>query len=222
MTSRRRARKSQFLPPSAASAIRSPLIERHLSRLCLHCGLCCNGVLFADVCLVSGDNPTGLANAGLDLVPWRSTRSHNPPLPWPTLSATAEAVLLPWRFQQPCAVLGSDNACRLYSNRPARCRSFECALYLRVKGRSTSVAGAERIVAAALRKVGRLDRILRRLGETNDQRPLFARVRSTRHRFEHQLADRGQAAVYADLTLAAHALRLALGRDFTEPPSLPR
>lgn len=195
-------------------AKRPPPADRLLSGLCLRCGLCCNGVLFADVCLVRGDDPADLATAGLNLVPRRAGRQRDP-------VDEGEALLLPWRFHQPCVALDAGNACRLYANRPARCRGFECALYLRVKGGSTSVPDAERIVAATLRKVGRLDRLLRACGETNDQRPLFARVRSVRRRFERQPPDRLPAAQYADLTLAAHKLRLALCRDFTEPPSPP-
>ncbi len=219
MTPRRRSPDTRSPQISGVPAITGSLGARDLSRLCLRCGLCCNGVLFPVVCLVRDDDPVALTTAGLNLVPSPSARgSQSSRLRTP---AAGDAVLLPWRFQQPCAALGADNACRLYAIRPARCRGFECAVFQRLKAGSISPASAERIIAATLRQVRRVDRILRRFGEVNDRRPLFARVQTVRRRLDRQVPDRRQAEEYADLTLAALELRVTLERDFAERPSRP-
>ena len=53
------------------------------TQLCLACGLCCNGALFKDVKLQSGDDPEQLASLGLPLTALRrrqreETAASNP------------------------------------------------------------------------------------------------------------------------------------------------
>ena len=80
-----------------------------VAQLCPNCGLCCNGVLFADVELRKGDDVQRLAELGLSLE--KTGRQQ--------------------AFAQPCACFDGE-LCRIYTGRPKRCRTFECSLLKRV------------------------------------------------------------------------------------------
>src|SRR5271170_7061520 len=81
-----------------------------VSQLCPNCGLCCNGVLFADVELRAGDDAGQLAELGLSLIKKGSKLA----------------------FTQPCACF-DGKLCGIYADRPKRCRAFECGLLKRVE-----------------------------------------------------------------------------------------
>lgn len=77
-----------------------------IDQLCPHCGLCCDGTLFADVELRAGDDPGRLSKLGLSLKKKGKVRMA---------------------FTQPCACF--DGAlCKIYPDRPRRCKWFECGL----------------------------------------------------------------------------------------------
>lgn len=73
----------------------------NVSELCLDCGLCCDGTLFGTGRLEAAD------------------------------SALARETVLageaPGTFRQPCAAL-EGKLCRIYEQRPAACRAFDCTL----------------------------------------------------------------------------------------------
>ncbi|MCC6525175.1 MAG: YkgJ family cysteine cluster protein [Polyangiaceae bacterium] len=79
-----------------------------LRELCLACGLCCNGGLFARVPLAPPEVER-LRGRGLVVV------SHD-----------GEPAL-----RQPCAAW-SGAGCNCYAERPARCAAYECHLYARL------------------------------------------------------------------------------------------
>ena len=81
-----------------------------VSQLCPKCGLCCNGVLFADVELQKGDDAKRLAEIGLLLGKKGGQKA----------------------FTQPCGCF-DGTFCRIYDDRPKRCRTFECGLLKRVQ-----------------------------------------------------------------------------------------
>ena len=81
-----------------------------VSQLCPNCGLCCNGVLFADVELRKGDDAGRLAELGLSLGMKGSKLA----------------------FAQPCTCF-DGKFCKIYADRPKRCRTFECGLLKRVQ-----------------------------------------------------------------------------------------
>src|SRR5437764_15390956 len=87
-----------------------------VSQLCPACGLCCNGVLFGDVELQPGDDKKKLSALGL-VVERRGGKS---------------------RFPQPCSCF-DGKLCRIYENRPGRCRTFECRLLQQVNAGSIKV-----------------------------------------------------------------------------------
>jgi len=166
-------------------------------QLCLACGLCCNGVLFKDVELQPGDDASRLSSLGL---PVRNPQSaiRNPQS----------------KFPQPCAALCGDNRCRIYAERPARCRQFECALFKSVAAGQTPVAVALRTIRIAWQRAERVRTLLRALGDTDEQVALSLRFKRLRRRMESAPPDESTAESYADLTLAVQDLNLLLAQSF--------
>src|SRR5262245_20222594 len=79
-------------------------------RLCLSCGLCCDGTLFRDVELQAADDLSRRAMADV-------------------LDATHLNLAQKSKWPQPCAALCADLRCQIYADRPSRCRDFECELF---------------------------------------------------------------------------------------------
>ena len=120
--------------------------------LCPACGMCCNGVLFGDVELLRGDHPRRLAALGMDL--FRKGRKRC--------------------FSQPCACF-DGKWCRIYDDRPSRCRTFECRLVQRVEAGRLSVAEALKSIKTARRQVEKVRALVRELGQTDEHMPLNRR-----------------------------------------------
>jgi hypothetical protein len=133
-------------------------IDHAVAQLCPACGLCCNGVLFGDVELQPNENPTRLKQLGLALQ--RKGRKL--------------------AFPQPCPCF--DGAlCRVYAQRPARCRAFECGLLKRVKAGQTDAAAALKRIARTRRQAQAVRELMRQLGDQDEHLPLsrrFARIMS--------------------------------------------
>jgi len=110
-----------------------------IDQLCPTCGLCCNGVLFADVELQKGDDLQRLAELGLSLV--KKGRKQV--------------------FAQPCACF-DGRLCRIYAKRPKRCGTFECGLLKRVQAGELDASTALKTIARAKHQVERVCRLLRR------------------------------------------------------------
>ena len=162
------------------------------SKLCLACGICCNGVLFRDVELHPGDDARALESLGLPL----------------------ERLRTKTRFAQPCAALCPDNRCRLYADRPHQCQAFECALFKKVAERQVELDAALRAIRRALRLADRVKQLLRELGDSDEALALARRFRRTKRRLEDRGADEASAACFAELSLAVHDLNLLLRREF--------
>lgn len=173
-----------------------PSAESIPDALCLACGLCCNGVLFKDVELQPGDDDARLAAEGL---PVKSPR---------------DGLRRKAKFPQPCAALCSDHRCRIYAERPARCRQFECLLFQSVARGEVELNAALRIVRTAHRRAALVVKLLRQLGDENETLALSLRFQRTQRRLERALSDEESAALYADLTLAVHDLNLLLREKF--------
>ncbi len=123
-----------------------------VDRLCPNCALCCNGVLFADVRLRGDDDASRLAALGVPL--------------------KQRGVVV--RFHQPCSCL-DGNRCRIYADRPERCRTFECRLLQRTQGGETTETSALRSIQKARRRADKVRDILRALGDTDELAPLSRR-----------------------------------------------
>ena len=123
-----------------------------IPRLCPKCGLCCNGVLFADVELRKGDDVQRLAELGLSLEKKGRHRA----------------------FAQPCACF-DGKLCRIYLERPKRCRTFECGLLKRVQAGELDADAALKAIAQAKRQVEKVYRLLRSTGSDDERHALSQR-----------------------------------------------
>lgn len=165
--------------------------------LCLACGLCCNGVIFADVKLQSGEDAARFQSLGLA---------------FSTPSTVRSGVRTP-RFMQPCAALEGCR-CRIYGERPKHCRAFECALLKSAKAGQVENAAALRIIHEARDRAEKVRGLLRALGDNDEQSPLSARFRRTSKRVETMGLDEMTAEKYGALTLAVHDLNMLVKEAF--------
>src|SRR5256714_7338905 len=171
--------------------------------LCLECGLCCNGVIFANVRLQPGDDPSRLKSLGLPISTPHSARPV----------ATPHSALRTVHFNQPCAALDGCR-CRIYADRPTYCRQFDCLLLKSVREGRTATADALDTILDARRKMESVLRLLRELGDTDEHVPLAKRFRRTARRLDKVGLDKGGSATYGRLTLAFHDLNFLLSDAF--------
>jgi hypothetical protein len=160
--------------------------------LCLECGLCCNGVIFADVQLEPDDDPARLRSLGLQIV---SRRGVKP------------------KFTQPCAAFDGCR-CHVYGDRPAYCRQFECLLLKSVKAGETDRAAALRVIRSARQTVDKVKRLLRELGDADEPTALGKRFRRMQRRMEQGSLDADRVNAFGELTLAMHELNVLLSAKF--------
>ena len=168
-----------------------------VAQLCPHCALCCSGVLFRDVELRPGDDPIRLKTLGLPLSPKRA----------------APAGRRTQKFPQPCAAL-ADCDCRIYADRPVRCREFECALLQSVSAGETEAVAALRVIRDTRERAEKVRRLLRQLGDAEEQVALSLRFRRMQRRMEAAPPEDEVAEIFSQLTLAVHDLNLAMREDF--------
>jgi uncharacterized protein len=177
--------------------------------LCLECGLCCNGVIFADVQLQPGDNTKRLELLGLVPV-GRRGKAEVP---------EAKSKIQRLKFAQPCAAFGGDCRCRIYPDRPKYCREFECLLLKSVTTGKTEPSVARRIVRTARRRVEKVKRLLRSLADTDEHVALSLRFRRMQKRLEKMDPDEKTADLFGQLTLAFQDLNLLLSDAFYAGPN---
>jgi hypothetical protein len=123
-------------------------------RLCTRCALCCDGSLFADVELSGQREATRLEVMGLEVD-----------------ETDADGALL----VLPCRALHGTR-CGIYAHRPSCCRTFECGLLQNARRGAVTLEQAERHIADALERVGRVKRLLADLGRRDTALPLKERV----------------------------------------------
>ena len=168
---------------------------KSVEQLCLACGLCCDGTLFDNVQLGPGDDAKRLKGLGL---PVAVTRARAP---------------LTY-FRQPCAALCADRKCRVYTDRPAQCRNFECGVLKDAQAGRITFAAALRLVRQARRRADNIRRLLRELGDTEEHRSLGDRFHRTQRRLESGTAGAAAADTFAELSLAVHAFNLRAHEKF--------
>jgi len=163
--------------------------------------MCCDGTLFDGVQLEAGDDARKLKALGL---PISVSRGKTPVA----------------RFPQPCSALCADRTCRVYADRPAQCRVFECGVLKEAKAGRITFTAALRSVKKARRLADKVRRLLHQLGDTEVHRALGERFFRMQCRMEEKPTDETARAVFADLSLAVHRLKL-LSHDkfYTRPPA---
>lgn len=176
-------------------------------QLCLHCGLCCDGTLFRDVELQPGDDADKLRALRLPLT--RSRRRE-------------EADHL--KFPQPCGALCSDLKCRVYADRPARCRQFECALFRAVAVGTAELPAALKTIRQTRQMAEKVRRLLRELGDAGESIALAKRFKRLKRKFDTGELPVGLDAEtaydrFAELSLATHELDMRLRTKFHPDPS---
>jgi Fe-S-cluster containining protein len=162
-----------------------------VSQLCPKCGLCCNGVLFADVELRKGDDIQQLAELGLSLK--KKGRKQ--------------------AFAQPCACF-DGTLCRIYSERPAYCRAFECGLLKRVQAGEMGADAALKTIAEAQRLAEKVRGQLRRLGQSDEQLALNRRYAQVMREPIDLSGPEDAAELRGELMLTVNDLTQTLQRDF--------
>jgi Fe-S-cluster containining protein len=162
-----------------------------VEQLCPQCGLCCNGVLFADVELQKGDDAGRLIELGMSLKKKGMKRA----------------------FVQPCSCF-DGKLCKIYEDRPRRCRTFECGLLKRVQAGEMKVDDALKWIAAAQKLVANVQRLLRRLGDKDESLALTKRYARMMAAPIELSAGVGDAKQRGKLLLAVNDLMRVLQRDF--------
>ena len=162
-----------------------------VDRLCPNCGLCCNGVLFADVELRRGDDPGRLAELGLALGMKGSKLA----------------------FAQPCSCF-DGKLCGIYADRPKRCRTFECGLLKRVQADELDADTALKTIAKTKRQVEKVRGLLRQLGQ-NDEKLAMTKLYAEAMSAPIDLSDHEtDSERRGELMLAVDELMRQLQRDF--------
>lgn len=124
-----------------------------VEQLCPNCGLCCDSTLFADVELHAGDDPQRLAELGLTVLQKTKTKLA---------------------FSQPCACF-DGKFCKIYAERPKRCRLFECGLLKRVEKVEMTEGTALKKISEAKALAEKVRGLLRESGQPDEQMALTHR-----------------------------------------------
>ena len=119
--------------------------------LCTRCGLCCDGSLFADVELASGNEAPAMEVMGLEIE---------------DDDDDGGGLLL-----QPCGAL-KGRRCSIYPHRPDCCRTFECRLLQEAKRGMAGVERAKEKIAQALKRIERVKELVVQLGTGDERLPL--------------------------------------------------
>ena len=167
--------------------------------LCLECGLCCNGVIFANGQLQPGDDEDRLRSLGLKFEPNRKSQIVNR------------------KFVQPCAAFDGCR-CKIYSERPKYCRAFECLLLKSVKAGRMDTTAALLVIRTARQRVKNVKRLLRDLGNAQEDVALSKRFRKVKRRLESGPFNDEAAEKFGELTLAVHDLNVLLSEAFYPSP----
>ena len=162
-----------------------------VDQLCPSCGLCCNGVLFADVELRQGDDPGRLAGLGLTLFK----------------KGTKQA------FAQPCTCF-DGRLCGIYADRPKRCRTFECGLLKRVHDGELAAAAALKTIAQTKLQAEKVRVLLRLLGQKDERQAMTKRYAEAMSAPIDMSDHEADSERRGELMLAVDELMRKLQRDF--------
>jgi uncharacterized protein len=177
--------------PSALVDTPATVPDRAVGQLCPACGLCCNGVLFSDVELPPGGEARKLEALGVTLI--RKGRKL--------------------AFSQPCSCFDGQ-FCRIYEDRPARCRTFECRLLQRAQAGELTAASALKTIAQTRRQADKLLKLVRQLGQTDEHLPLNRRCSQLMKAPMDLAGAPEQIELRGELMLEVQKLMNLLRRDF--------
>ena len=156
--------------------------------LCLSCGLCCDGTIFAHGPVSAAEPVEVFRAAGIRITPDRGGEG---------------------RYELPLPCLRFENGrCQTYGCRPAICSSYRCRLLRRVEAGNMALQEARGIVQSAREKRRRLRRLLDRHFPELDGKPFVSAIRIV-HGFLAGMDEsqrRGFRDVHAEFLLVAASL----------------
>jgi Fe-S-cluster containining protein len=132
----------------------TPDLAENIRKICTECGLCCSGVLFVDVQLQGDKERQSLCDMGVEL------EEHD-----------QQSYLV-----QPCACLKDKNHCRIYDKRPSMCASFDCRLIQRFVNQEIDQTECCSTIQQAIEHLQAVKAILNKLGNNDEDVPLFLRT----------------------------------------------
>jgi Fe-S-cluster containining protein len=162
-----------------------------IEQLCPNCGLCCDSTLFADVELRTGDDPQRLIKLGLEVQQKTKTKLG---------------------FAQPCACF-DGKFCKIYAERPKRCRLFECGLLKRVEAGDMTADAALKKISEAKARVENVRALLRQSGQRAEEMALTHRYGGAMSA-PMDLSVEDEAEKRGKLMLAVNDLMQMLEREF--------
>ena len=163
-----------------------------VSQLCPTCGLCCDSTLFADVELHAGDDAGRLAELGLSLEKKGRTKLA---------------------FTQPCPCF-DGKFCKIYDDRPKRCRLFECGLLKKVGAGEMNATIALGKISEAKILAGKVRGMIRSLGGNDERLALTKRYAQAMSAPVDLSASENNSELRGELMLAVNELMQTLQRDF--------
>ena len=119
--------------------------------LCIVCGICCDGVLFADVELAGRHEVSALEVLGLDVED--PDEDHH-------------GLLL-----QPCGALHGTR-CSIYAHRPECCRTFECRLLQEAQRGIVTIEDATATIGETLSRIVHIRALAASLGQLDERMSL--------------------------------------------------
>lgn len=146
--------------------------------------MCCDGSLFHSVLLQPGDSARTLTSLGL-----KTRRKKGREF-----------------FLQPCPAYRGCH-CAIYAQRPNRCRLFNCRQLLRIATGGTTEAAALEKIAGARELVGRVNKLISQVAETNPNRALAQRCANA-------LTNSGRTMLHDELESAMRELDSLLDTEF--------
>ncbi len=161
-----------------------------VDQLCPNCGLCCDGTLFADVELRAGDDAKRLARLGLSLKKKGRVKIA---------------------FAQPCACF-DGKLCKIYNERPKRCRLFECGLLKKVSAGEMTARAALKKISRAKELRGKVSELLQSF-DTDDESAALSERYATAMNAPVDLAG-GNTDRHGELMRVYRDLMETLQRDF--------
>ena len=116
-------------------------------------------------------------------------------------------------FAQPCRCF-DGKLCRIYDDRPKRCRTFDCGLLKRVQSGEMPAPAALKRIADAKKLVEEVRRLLRRLGDDDELLALTKRYSRMMAKPIDLSADEDSGEARGELMLAVNDLMHVLQREF--------
>lgn len=168
------------------------------SRLCVTCGICCDGTLFHIVRMQPSDSVGALNVLGLKL---KKKKGQN-------------------CIEQPCPML-KQQQCSIYAGRPERCRLFECELLKRLANESITEANAAITITEARRQVTEILDLIEKCGHHNKRQPLTIRYDRVMAQPVSEDWDPSEVKKREELKVRMRVLQSLLAETFRPPPQPP-